>query len=208
MTSPAMPDEARARKRRRPRSVVLAAVLQLLTAVPFLLGSAVVLVYGADAQAAAEAEVARQGIPAGILADHGVSFGSNRAELPFAIAIVVVLAALAVLNLTGDRNGRILSWIFHPVLFVAGCIIIPGQVFTTGYLEAAFKKSGDAALERIDVQALVDAAADVMPSWLLSVNVGKLVLTTLGSLLIITLLAVPSARSFFRQAKPMAGQIT
>ncbi|MGP3962905.1 hypothetical protein ACTWPT_43635 [Nonomuraea sp. 3N208] len=80
---------------KRPRRVVLAATLQLLSAVPFLLGTYVVLVHGAGAQAAAEAEVARQGLPPSVLAEHGISFGSNTAELPFAIAIVLILATLA-----------------------------------------------------------------------------------------------------------------
>jgi hypothetical protein len=206
MTSPAIPEDAWPQQRGRPRSVVFAATLQLLAVVPFLIGSIVVLIYGADAQAAAETEVARQGIPTATLADHGVSFGSNSAELPLPIAIVVILATLAVLNLAGNRIGRILSWIFHPILFVAGCIIIPGQLFTTQYLEAAFKKSGDPMLERINVQAMVDAATHVFPGWLPYVNVGKLVLTTLGSLLVIILLAAPSARAFFRKARPATEQ--
>lgn len=199
MISPPLPNEAPTRERRRPRSVVLAATLQLLAVVPFLIGSTVVLVYGADAQVAAEREVARQGLPAAILANHGVSFGSNTAEIPFPIAIALILTTLALLNMAGKRAGRILSWIFHPILFVAGCIIIPGQVFTAGFMESSFKNSGDPMLARIDVPALVDAARHVLPGWLLYVDVGKLVLTTLGSLLVIILLAVPSARAHFRK---------
>jgi hypothetical protein len=181
---------------------VFAAVLQLLTIVPFLIGSAVVLIYGAHAQAAAEAEVARQGLPAGILASHGVSFGSNTAELPLPIAIAVVLVVLALLNLGGRRIGQVLSWIFQPLLFVAGCLIIPGQVFTVQFLESAFTNSGDPMLARINVQALVDAASHVLPGWLPYVDWAKLILTTLGSLVIVVLLAMPSARAFFRKAKP------
>jgi hypothetical protein len=194
VTNPAAP----AREKRRPHSVVLAATLQLLAVVPFLIGSAVVLVYGAGAQAAAEAEVVRQGLPAAILADHGISFGSNTAEIPLPITIALILTTLALLNLAGNRVGRILSWIFQPILFVAGCVIIPSQVFTAQFLESAFKNSGDPMLARIDVQALVDAAMHVLPGWLLYVNVAKLALTTLGSLLVVVLLAVPSANAYFR----------
>lgn len=182
----------------RPRSVVLAAILQLLTTIPFVIGTFVVLVHGARAQAAAEAEVARQGLPPSLLAEHGISFGDNVAELPFAVAIVLALATLALLNLNGKRLGRILSWIFQPILFIAGVIIIPGQVFVAPLLESAFKSSGDPALARIDVPALVDAAVQVMPGWLLYANIGKLALTTLGSVLVVVLLALPSARAYFR----------
>ncbi|WP_327586348.1 hypothetical protein OHA25_04525 [Nonomuraea sp. NBC_00507] len=181
---------------KRPRSVVLAATLQLLSAVPFVLGTYVVLVHGTGAQAAAEAEVARQGLPPSILAEHGISFGSNTAELPFTVAIVLILAMLALLNLNGKRLGRVLSWIFQPILFVAGAIIVPRQVWVTPLLESTFKS--DPVLARIDVPALVDAALQAMPGWLLHANVGKLALTTLGSALVIVLLALPSARAYFR----------
>ena len=67
---------------RRPRGVLFAAGLQLLTALPFLLSIIVVWRYGADAQAAAEAELTRQRVPTSVLADHGISFGSNTAEIP------------------------------------------------------------------------------------------------------------------------------
>ncbi|MEU8150366.1 hypothetical protein [Nonomuraea sp. NPDC048901] len=199
MTDPGPHGRAPAQEKRRPRSVVFAATLQSLTALPFLVGSAVVLFYGAGAQAAAEAEVARQGLPPAVLAGHGISFGSNLADIPLALGIAVVLVTLALLNLRGNRVGRMLSWILQPVLFVAGSVIVPSQVFTAQVLESSFKKSGDPVLERIDVRAMVDAAAHVMPSGLLYVNIGKLALTTLGSLLVVILLATPSARAYFRR---------
>jgi len=198
MTNPALARRAE----RRPRSVVFAATLQLLTAVPFLAGSAVVFFYGAGAQAAAEAEVVRQGLPAAVLADHGISFGSNLADIPLALGIALVLTTLALLNLRGNRIGRTLSWILQPILFVAGCLIVPSQVFTAQALDSSVKNSGDPMLARIDVRAMVDAAVHVMPGWLLPVNIGKLALTTLGSLLVVILLAIPSARAYFRRKKP------
>ncbi|MFD1048137.1 hypothetical protein ACFQ1S_22645, partial [Kibdelosporangium lantanae] len=97
-----------------------AAGLQLLAALPFLLSIIVVWRYGADAQAAAETELSRQGVPTSVLADHGISFGSNTAEIPVPAGIILVLVALALLNLAGRRAGRIGSWVVHPVLFVAG----------------------------------------------------------------------------------------
>lgn len=99
---------------RRPPSVLYAAGLQLLTAVPFLLSVIVVWTYGADAQAGAEAELTRQGIPASVLADHGISFGSNTAEIPIPAAIILALVVLALFNLAGNRVGRIISWGLPP----------------------------------------------------------------------------------------------
>lgn len=181
---------ARSDQFRRPRSVLFAAGLQLLTALPFLLSVIVVWRYGAGAQAAAEAELVRQGVPTSVLADHGIRFGSDTAEIPIPAAIILVLVVLAVLNLAGGRVGRIGSWIFHPVLVVAGIVIIPGQVFTASFLESSFRTSGDAVLQRIDVPTLVGAAARAMPGWLPYVDGAKLVLTTLGSVVVIILLGV------------------
>ena len=68
--------------------VVGASLLQLLLAVTFLIMPAIAYRYGASAQAAAEAEVARQGFPASILAKNKVKFTERgvrrrrRARLP------------------------------------------------------------------------------------------------------------------------------
>jgi hypothetical protein len=191
--------QAHTQEMHRPRSVIVAATLQLLTVIPFLLGTFVVLRYGADAQAAAKAQMVRQGLPAGLLDEQGINFGGSET---LAIVLVLILAALALLNLAGKRGGQILSWIFQPILLAMGVIIIPAQLFTARFLESSFTNSGDPVLARIDVHALTDAAAHVMPSWLPYVNIAKLVLTTLGSLLVIIMLAVPAARAYFRGPAP------
>ncbi len=182
----------------RPRAVVFVVVTQLLTVLPFLLSIIVVWTFGADAQVAAEAELTRQGLPASLLAEHAVSFGSNTAETPLPAAIIAVLVVLALLNLTGRRAGQVLSWVFHPLLAVAGALIVPAQLFTASFLAASFRDSGDPVLGQVDVPKLVEAARAAMPSWLSVVDGAKLVLTTAGSLLVIVLLALPASRAFFR----------
>ncbi len=185
-----------------PRSVVSAVALQLLLAVTFVISAIEVLTSGVEAEAAAKAELVKQRFPADILIDHGVRFGDkglDSSALP--IAIAVVLTTLALLNLAGNRTGRLLSWIVHPILIVAGSLIIPGQVFTAPFLKSALQTSGDAMLERIDVRAVVDAAAHAYPAWLPYVAVAKLVLATLGSLLVVILLALRPARTYF--ARPV-----
>jgi hypothetical protein len=71
-------------------------------------------------------------------------------------------------------------------------------VFAARFLESAFKNSGDATLAAIDVQAFVDAATGAYPAWFPYVVNARFALTTLGSLLVIILLAVPSANAYFR----------
>jgi hypothetical protein len=182
----------------RPGSVTLAVVLQLLLAATFLIMPSLAYRYGTRAQAAAEAEVARQGFPADVLARNHVNFGEGAVGLLLAVAIALGLVVLAVLNLAGSPAGRIGSWILQPLLLIAGGLILSRQVFTVRFLAAAFRKSSDATLAGINVRAFVDAATGAYPAWFPYVVAARFVLATLGSLLVIILLAVPSANAYFR----------
>jgi len=174
--------------------VRFAATLQLLLAVTFLIAPAVAHLYGAEAQAGAEAEIERQGFPARVLAENRVTFTSGAVvgrALPVAIALV--LAALAVLNLRGSRIGRIATFVFQPLVLLAGGTVLAGQVFAVQFVESTFAKSGDVTLERIDVRSVMSAAMEAFPAWL-PINVWtRFVLATLGSLLVLVLLASRSA---------------
>jgi hypothetical protein len=150
-----------------------------------------------DAQAAAEAEVARQGFPAEVLARNNVHFGEGAAGLALADAIAWAWWPGGA-QPGRERVGRIGSWIFQPLLLVAGGLVESRQVFTVRFLESAFRNSGDATVAGVNVKAFVDAAADAYPAWFPYVVNARFVLTTLGSLLVISLLAVPSANAYFR----------
>ena len=198
MTRPSHTPEASS-ARPRPRAVVTAAVLQALLALTFAISAIEVLMSGHAAEAAAKAELVRQGLPPNLLIEHGFRFGDKGLDgtaLPLAIAAVLI--TLAMLCLTGKRAGPLLTWIAQPVLLVAGSVIIPGQVFPALLLESAIASTGDPTLRRIDVPAVVDAAAHAYPAWLPYIAGAKLVLATLGSLVIVVLLALPAARAYFR----------
>lgn len=180
-----------------PSAVLSASALQLLLSATFLIIPATGRRRGPAAQRAAESEVAKQGFAPEMLARHRINFSASAGSVLAADAIGVALAALAVLNLTGDHSGRILSWIFQPILLLLGVVIMPGEVFTTRYIQAAFRESGDAALSGIDVAAFVDAAARAYPGWLRPVMIARLVTATAGSLLVVVLLALPSAAAYF-----------
>lgn len=169
--------------------LTLVALLQVLLAVTFVVIPVVGARHGPAAQRAAENDVTRQGFPVTVLAERGVDFGASRGSIVAAVAIGMCFATLALLNLAGDDVGRILTWILQPLLFVAGLIIMPGEVFTTRYVEAAFRKAG---VRDINVGAFVDAASAAYPPWFRSVIVTRFVLATLGSVLVVVLLAVSS----------------
>jgi hypothetical protein len=173
------------------QQVIFAAMLPLLLGTTFLIMAVIAHRYGNGAQRAAEAEVVKQGFTAGVLARNGVRFEESGVETLLLVGIALGLATLASLNLAGSDTGRILSWIFQPMLLVAGGGITAGQVFTVRYIEAAFKKSDDATLQRINIRAFVDAAKSAFPFWLGYLVLARFVLVTVGSLFVIILLAVP-----------------
>jgi hypothetical protein len=181
-----------------PGTVIVASILQFLLAAAFLIQTTLAYRYGAKAQRAAEAEVVKQGAPATVLAQQQVNFEERGVEIVLPVAIAMVLAALASLNLAGNGTGRILSWIFQPIVLVAGGLVMSRQVFAVRYLEAAFSRSGDATLQRLNVRAFVDAALGAFPPWFRSLVATRLVLATVGSLLVIALLATPTASAYFR----------
>jgi hypothetical protein len=182
----------------RPGSVTLAAVLQLLLAASFLIMPILVYLYGAKAQAAAEAEVVKQGFPADVLARNNVHFNEGALGFVLPLVIATFLAALAVLSLAGNGAGRILSLIFQPIFLIGAGFVTFRQAFAGRFLESAFEKSGDATLAGMNVKAFVDAATEAFPPWFLLAVRARFALVILGSPLVIVLLAVPSATAYFR----------
>lgn len=115
-------------------------------------------VRGTHAQAAAEAEVVRQGFPDDLLARGNVNFKENGAELALPLLIAVVLSALAVFNLAGSQTVRVGTWVFQSILVLAGGFVTGQQLFAVRFVRSAFAKSGDDELARVDVDALMGAA--------------------------------------------------
>ncbi|MET7337957.1 hypothetical protein [Nonomuraea sp. NPDC005650] len=179
-----------------PVSVVIASTLQYALAVLFLVMPVIVHTHGERAQRAAEAVVTRQGLPAGVLARHGVKFAESVVELLFPLAISAALATLASLGLAGSGTGRILSWIAAGVLMIAGGFVTGSQVFAGRYVEAAFKKSEEPGVRELDGRAVTRAAAEAFPAILRPLLVIRFVLTTAGSLAVIALLATPAASAY------------
>ena len=187
-------------QKNRPIGVTVAAGLQLLIAATFVICGVVAFGWGGDANAAARAEVARQGFPVGVLANNHINFGEGVMELVLPVAIALGITVLALLNLAGNRVGRILTWVLQPMLFVAGGFIISHQIFATHFIEQSFSSSGNPTLQHIDVSAFVDAAVNAYPPGFLYVDYSRFGLVVLGSLVIIVLLAIPAANAYFRKA--------
>jgi hypothetical protein len=202
MAHSAQREAAVAPKAGRPGGVTFAAVLQLLIALAFLSIPFIGFVHGADIQAAAEAEMVRQGFSASVLAEHGLAFDESGFATLMPVAVAVIMAGLALLNLTGRRIGRTLSWVFQPLVLLGNVAIVLSNMSAVQAVESLFQSSGDASLRNIDVQALLDAANSAYPGWVTSLVDARSIVVTLGSVLVMVLLALPSARAYFRKVRP------
>jgi hypothetical protein len=202
MTYPPQPTGAPVEKR-RPGTVTFAVTLQVLLALGMIVSAITNYVYGPDADAAAQAELARQGLDVSDLPE-GTDFsgGGGGTGMVVPIVIAVLILVLAILNFGGNRVGRILTWIFQPLVLICGGIVAALQVALEPFLQWTFDNSGDERVEALDAGRIVDAILSAYPGWSQVVDYAVLVLATVGSLLIIILLAVPASSAYFRKEPP------
>ncbi|XVQ10755.1 hypothetical protein ACQP1W_51070 [Spirillospora sp. CA-255316] len=144
----------------------VAAVAQLLVALAFVSIPMLRHRYGATtAKANAEAELTRQGIPTRVLAENKLTFDASGHETAAPASIAAVMVTVAALNLAGNDWGLTLTWVFSSLVLVANGLILWSQLTAVQSVQKAFRRKGDPMLERIDVPALLKAAASGFPSW-------------------------------------------
>jgi hypothetical protein len=143
----------------------LIATLQVLIALAFVSIPVIRARWGADAQAAAEAELTRQGVPATVLAENKLRFDAGGHETAAPVGIAAVLVALAALNVFGTSLGEPLTWWLQPLIILVNGAILYSQLTAVRAVEGAFAKKGDPLLARVDVPAFLTAAEKAFPSW-------------------------------------------
>lgn len=188
-------------RKARPGTVTFAVAVQWLLVLALLATTVVSYMYGADAQEAFEAEVRAQGIAPEDLPEGYGNFDSSL-NLVFTLVAAVVVALLALLNARGNRPARIVTWIVQPLVLVCGGFVFVGQLFMAQSFQMTLDNSGDAQLEGLDADPMVEAALGAFPAWTAAIDWSVLTLATLGSVLVIILLAVPSSNEFFRKEEP------
>ncbi|MFY7068742.1 hypothetical protein ACOQFV_23035 [Nocardiopsis changdeensis] len=144
---------------------VLAAVMQLLIAAAFVSIPLVRHRFGARATAAAEAELARQGVRGGVLADNGMRFDAGGHETAAPVSVAVLMVALAALNLAGAPWAQPVGLVLMPLVLVGNGLIVWSNLTAASSVRTAFERKGDPELLRIDVPAFLKAAEDAFPSW-------------------------------------------
>jgi hypothetical protein len=149
--------------------MTFAAVLQLLIALAFVSIPLVRHRYGPSAKAAAEAELTRQGIPIRVMEENKLSFDASGHETIVPATVALVMALLAVLNLSGSQWGETLSWIFQPIVLLGNVLILYSQLTAAKSVRAAFARKGDPILRRIDVKSFLRAAENGFPTWVMPI---------------------------------------
>ncbi|HVQ44300.1 MAG TPA: hypothetical protein VMT30_05035 [Candidatus Saccharimonadia bacterium] len=195
---------SRQTSRSRPQAVTVVAIVQALIGLAFLSIPIIGLMYGAQVQTAVDAEMVRQGHSTALLTQNHISFTENGAATIVPTIVALIMITLAWLNLAGKRAGLILSWVLQPLVLAGNFLIMASQAAVVSTLESVFKSTGDAALQSLNVQKLVDAAFNAYPSWVSSLVNARNVVVILGSILILILLAIPSTRGYFRKATAAA----
>ncbi|QES55213.1 hypothetical protein DEJ51_14285 [Streptomyces venezuelae] len=143
------------------------AALQLLIAVAFLSIPVVRSRYGARAQASVEAELGRQGVRSTVMAENGMRLdaGGHETWAPVGIAAALVLPAL--LSIAGSSWSGTVSWVVQPLVILVNCVILYSNLTAVPSVTAAFARSGDAELQRIDVRSMLAAAEKGFPRWVM-----------------------------------------
>jgi len=181
----------------RPATVTLAAVLHFAIALAFASIPLIGLIYGADIQAAAEAEIARQGGEPGALAVAGLRFDEHGLAIwaPFAIAAAIGL--LGGFILAGRRAARVLSWIVLPLVLAGNALIMASNATAAEKIQSLFDASGEAGLRGIDAAAFLKAAYAAYPGWLPALEGVRFAVILIGCVLGVFLLALRPARAHF-----------
>lgn len=147
----------------------IAAILQILVALAFLSIPLVRHRYGPQAQAAAEQELTRQGVPVTVLAENKLRFDAGGHETAAPVSVAAVMVGLAALNFGGSHLGLVLTWVFQSIVLAGNVVILYSQLTAATSVRAAFARKGDPMLQRIDVRAFLDAAETAFPRWVMPI---------------------------------------
>ncbi|GGR82646.1 hypothetical protein GCM10010252_21690 [Streptomyces aureoverticillatus] len=167
-----------------------AAICQLLVAVAFLSIPLVRHRFGAAAKAAADRELDRQGVPAGVLEANGLRFDAGGHETLAPLAVAAVMVALAGLGFADHGWSEPLTWAFQSLVIAMNALILHSNLTATRSVETAFRRKGDPVLARVDVAAFLKAAEGAFPAWVKVLQNARHAVVFAGSALALTAVAV------------------
>jgi len=171
-------------------TTTIAVVQQLVLSLTFILIPIAAQKYGQRAQDAAEKVVADQGFKEGLLLKNGVKMTESKVEMLLPLAFALAYLAVAVIGISGGHFNDVLLWIVESFTLLIVGMVTAQQVFVAAFLNRAFKKSKDASLRKINVEAFVTAASKVLPVWVRPLQVIRFLAASAGSIVVIILLCI------------------
>ncbi|MGW5438521.1 hypothetical protein [Nocardia asteroides] len=143
----------------------LVAAIEIAIAAAFVSMPVVRHRYGKAAMATAQAELSRQGVRTTALHEHGMRFDASGHESTAPLSVAAIMLFAAGLNLAGSDLARPVNWVVLTLVFLGNCVIVYSNHTAQRSVTAAFARTGDAELARIDVPALLDRAEAGFPAW-------------------------------------------
>ncbi|GIG64424.1 hypothetical protein [Phytomonospora endophytica] len=147
---------------------IAVAALQILIGLAFVSIPWVRARYGPRAQAAAEAELTRQGVRPEILGENKLRFDHGGHETIVPVTVALVMGACAALNIAGASIATPANWIFQTLVLLGNAAILYSNLTAVKGVETAFAKKGG-ELAAIDVKAFLTAAENAFPKWVFSI---------------------------------------
>ncbi|WP_280220257.1 hypothetical protein [Nocardia neocaledoniensis] len=144
----------------------LVAAIEIAIAAAFLSMPVVRHRYGAAAMTSAQTELARQGVRTTALHEHGMRFDASGHESAAPLGVAAIMLGAAALNLAGLDLARPVNWVVLGLVLLGNCVIVYSNLTATKSVTAAFARTGDPELARIDVPALLDRAEAGFPAWI------------------------------------------
>jgi hypothetical protein len=144
---------------------VLLVTIDLVIAAAFVSMPIVRDRYGAAAMAAAESELAGQGVRTTALTENGMRFDASGHESAAPLSIAAIMIALAGVNLADPAVARPLNWVLLTLVLLTNTVIVYSNHTAVSSVRAAFRRKGDPELIRVDIPALLAAAEAGFPAW-------------------------------------------
>ncbi|QSB06837.1 hypothetical protein [Natronoglycomyces albus] len=200
MSYPPQPQQpGMAMPKTRPGTVLVASVIQILTGVLLIINQLIAQMFSQDAVAALHSELERQlgsNYTQANRDEINQSFDMGATDLIVPLILAAGLIVLGLLNLRGARPARIVSWVIQPLVMICGALLLVATLAMETVMETMVEGTG------VDGGAILNAYTDAMPGIYLPLNYIALTLASLGSLLVIILLALPASNQFFRKEPP------
>ncbi|CAM3098619.1 hypothetical protein [Stackebrandtia soli] len=176
--------------RRRPGTVTTAVVIQVILVALTVISAILSMIYADTIADAMRAELERQNVPPGEIDQYTGGSGANLGSMAFSLVIALAYLVTAVFNWRGSRASRVVTWVLSGLFLLCNVVLTSFSLASLGEVEG------------VDLDAMVQAGNDALPGWYGAWSMISLIVSLLGYLAVVILLALPASNEFFRKQEP------